>query len=87
MTKIHLEEGEQITELKVCFGNVKVGFKSMKNPHIYMKLKDGINNGEKIENHTILEGYNLDYKASDEDSATSIIYNIVEKKKLPRTGY
>ena len=87
LTKIHLEEGEQITELKVCFGNVKVGFKSMKNPHIYMKLKDGINNGEKIENHTILEGYNLDYKASDEDSATSIIYNIVEKKKLPRTGY
>ena len=40
-----------------------------------------------IENYTILEGYDQEYKVCDEDTVTSIVYNIVEQKKLPRTGF
>ena len=52
-----------------------------------MKVKEEIDDGTSIENHTILEGYNLDYKTTDEDIAVSIVHNVSEKKKLPRTGY
>lgn len=87
LTNLHLDEDEEIIEIKVCFGNVGVGFESVEDPHILMKIKDGINDEEEIENYTVLEGYNQEYKVSDEDTAKSIIYNIVEKKKLPRTGF
>lgn len=87
LTNLHLDEGEEIIEIKVCFGNVGVGFESVDKPHIFMQVKDGINNDEKIENYTALEGYNQEYKVSDDDTATSIVYNVVEQKKLPRTGF
>lgn len=87
LTNLHLDEGEEITEIKVCFGNVGVGFENIDKPHIFMKVKDGINNDEKIENYTVLEGYNQEYKVSDEDTATSIINNVTQPKKLPRTGF
>lgn len=87
LTKLYLAEGEEITEIKVCFGNVGIGFESVDKPHIFMKVKDGMNNDEKIENYTLLEGYNQEYKVSDEDTATSIVHNVVEPKKLPRTGF
>lgn len=87
LTNLHLDEGEEIIEIKVCFGNVGVGFESVDKPHIFMQVKDGINNDEKIENYTALEGYNQEYKVSDDDTAVSIVYNVVEPKKLPRTGF
>lgn len=87
LSNIHLEEGEKITEIKVSFNNVNVGFSNIEKPHIFMKVDDGVNNDEKIENNTILEGYILDYKVTDEDTASSIVYNVVEQKKLPRTGF
>lgn len=87
LTNIYLDEGEEITEIKICFENVKIGFESIDTPHIFMKVKEEIDDGTSIENHTILEGYNLDYKTTDEDIAVSIVHNVSEKKKLPRTGY
>ena len=87
LTNIYLEEGEEITEIKVCFGEVDVGFSNEQKPHIYMKLKDNLENDTKIENFTILEGYDKDYKVTDEDETTGTVYNVEEKKKLPRTGF
>ncbi len=52
-----------------------------------MKLKDNLENDTKIENFTILEGYDKDYKVTDEDETTGTVYNVEEKKKLPRTGF
>lgn len=87
LTQIHLEEGEKITEIKINFGTVKVGFCNIEKPHIYMQVNSDLENDTKIKNHTILDGFAKDYKVSDEDTATSTIYNVIEKKKLPRTGF
>lgn len=87
LSNIHLEENEKITEIKVSFGNVKVGFENLEKPHIFMKANDDLQDNTLIENNTILEGYDKEYKVCDEDTASSIVYNIVEKKKLPRTGF
>ena len=87
LSNIHLEEGEKITEIKVCFENVKVGFESIESPHIYMKANDNLENDTVIKNDTILEGYDNEYKVCDEDTAKSSVYNVIEQKKLPRTGF
>lgn len=87
LSNIHLEDDEKITEIKVSFGDVKVGFENIEKPHIFMKANDGLGNDTIIKNYTILEGYNQEYKVCDEDSASSIVYNAVEQKKLPRTGF
>ena len=52
-----------------------------------MKLNDNLVNGDNIENRTLLEGTIQGYRTTDEDTAYSTLYNVVEKKKLPRTGY
>lgn len=77
----------KITEIKIYFGNVDVGFKSEKKPHIIMKTNENLKNDTKIENSTVLEGYNQDYRVSSKDTAVSTIYNVVQEKKLPRTGF
>ncbi len=87
LSNIYLEEDEKIIEIKVNFGDVKVGFENIERPHIFMKANDELQNDTIIQNYTILEGYNQEYKVSDEDTVTSIVYNVVEKKKLPRTGF
>ena len=87
LTDLHLEKDEKITEIKIYFGNVDVGFKSEKKPHIIMKTNENLENDTKIENSTVLEGYNQDYRVSSKDTAVSTIYNVVQEKKLPRTGF
>lgn len=87
LSNIHLEQGEKITEIKINFGTVKIGFSNIEKPHIFMQMNTNLENDIKIKNYTILEGNIGDFKVSDEDTATSTIYNVVEKKKLPRTGF
>ncbi len=87
LSNIYLEQGEKITEIKINFGAVKVGFSNIEKPHIFMKMSPNLENDTKIKNYTILEGYINNFKVCDEDTAISTIYNIIEKKKLPRTGF
>lgn len=87
LSNIHLEEGEKITEVKINFGAVKIGFSNIEKPHIFMQMNSNLENDTKIKNYTILEGYINNFKVCDEDTAISTIYNIIEKKKLPRTGF
>ena len=58
-----------------------------KNPHIIMKTNDGLKNDTRIENSTVLEGYNLDYRVSSKDTAVATVYEMIQEKKLPRTGF
>lgn len=87
LSNIHLENDEKVIEIKIYFGDVKVGFENIEKPHIFMKINDGLENNTKIQNYTILEGYDKEYKVCDEDTTTSTVYNIVKQKKLPRTGF
>ena len=87
LTDLHLEKDEKITEMKIYFGTVDVGFKSEKRPHILMKTNENLKNDTKIENSTVLEGYNQDYRVSSKDMAISTVYEILQEKKLPRTGF
>lgn len=87
LNDLHLEKDEKVTEIKIYFGTVDVGFKSEKKPHIIMKTNDGLENDTKIENSTVLEGYNQDYRISSKDSAVATVYEVVQEKKLPRTGF
>lgn len=87
LSDLHLEKDEKVTEIKIYFGNVDVGFKSEKNPHIIMKTNDGLKNDTRIENSTVLEGYNLDYRVSSKDTAVATVYEMIQEKKLPRTGF
>ena len=87
LSNIHLVEGEKITEVKINFGAVKIGFSNIEKPHIFMQMNSNLENDTKIKNYTILEGYINNFKVCDEDTAISTIYNIIEKKKLPRTGF
>lgn len=87
LSNIYLEEDEKITEIKIYFGKVDEDFSNIEKLHIYMKANDNLENNTQIKNYTILEGYDQEYKVTDEYTAQSIVYNTVEQKKLPKTGF
>ena len=88
LSKIYLENEEKITQIKVEFGNVKIGFSQNEKPCIYMKINDNLLDGECMLNETILEANYNEYKICDEDKKTTIIQHKREQlKKLPRTGF
>ena len=88
LTKIYLEEGECITEIKAQFGNVEKGFASVEKPLIYIQAIENIEDGMVLKNETVLEGMHQNYKVCDEDKTETIVENKKEIiKKLPRTGY
>ena len=86
-TQIPLQEGESITEIKVDFENVDIGFESEEKPKLYIKVNSDVKDMDEIKNETILEAYHKDYKVCDEDHVETIIENKPILKKLPRTGY
>lgn len=86
-TNIELEEDEYITDFKVDFGTIDVGFTSVINPYVFVKVNSNVKNNDTFTNKTRLEGYNKTYMVWDEDEHTTKIYEKqVEVKKLPRTG-
>ena len=82
-SEIKLDAEEYITEFKIDFGNVDVGFASEENPKLYVYVKADIEKEDKIINKTKLEGKNKDFYVYDEDSTDTQI-NI---KRFPKTGY
>ena len=88
LTKIFLEKDENITSIKMDFGDVDVGFTSEEQPTVYLKVNERINNNVNIVNETILEGYHNNYKVCDESFINTLIKaKTIITKKLPRTGY
>lgn len=88
LSNVYLEKDEVISEIKVKFGKVDVGFKSENTPYIYLKTNTDIDDNDTIVNDTVIEGYYNNYKVSDESTINTIVENKHETiKKLPRTGF
>ena len=85
-TTINLQKNEQITEIKVDFGSVPIGFKSNETPKLIAKIKQQVKIGEKIENKTYLSGEFEGYPIQEEDATITEVQETNIQKKLPRTG-
>lgn len=87
-SNLKMEEGEYVTEFKVDFGTVDVGFESVIDPYIFTTVNDTVKGDDSFTNKTRIEGYNDTYLVWDEDDHTTKIYEKeIKVKKLPRTGY
>ncbi len=83
LSKVKLEEGEVIEKIRVDFGKVSVGFKTITNAEVFLKLNNNVSDGEKFTNRAQVEADLDDFLLwKDDDQITQI-----EKKKLPRTGF
>ena len=86
-SNLDLEADEYVTEFKADFGTVDVGFKSVINPYIFVRVNSNVDNDDVFTNRTRIEGYNKTYMVWDEDDHTTKLYEKeVPVKKLPRTG-
>ena len=85
-TDLQLEEDEYVTELKVDFGTVGVGFESVEKPQLFVNVKSIVKNDDVFTNRTRIEGYNKTYLVWDEDDHTTKVYEKKIEVKLPRTG-
>lgn len=86
-SNLELEADEYVTEFKADFGTVDVGFESVVNPYIFVRVNSDVKNDDIFTNKTRIEGYNKTYMVWDEDDHTTNVYEKeVPVKKLPRTG-
>lgn len=86
-SKLELEADEYITEFKADFGTVDVGFESVINPYIFVRVNSNVHDNDTFTNKTRIEGYNKTYMVWDEDDHITKVYEKeVPVKKLPRTG-
>lgn len=86
-SKLELEADEYITEFKADFGTVDVGFESVINPYIFVRVNSNVHDNDTFTNKTRIEGYNKTYMVWNEDDHTTKVYEKeVPVKKLPRTG-
>lgn len=86
---LELEADEYVTQFKADFGTVDVGFESVINPYIFVRVNSDVQNDDIFTNKTRIEGKHKGYFIWDEDDHTTKVYekNIeVRNKKLPRTG-
>lgn len=83
---LELETDEYVTEFKADFGTVDVGFESVIDPYIFVKVNSDVQNDDAFTNKTRIEGYNKTYMVWDEDEHTTKIYEKEIKIKLPKTG-
>ena len=85
--EVELAEDEYVTEFKAEFGTVEVGFESVINPYIFVRVNSDVKNDDTFTNKTQVEGYNKTYKVWDNDDHTTKVYEKqINVKKLPRTG-
>ena len=85
-TDLQLEDDEYVTEFKVDFGTVDVGFESVEKPQLFVNVKSIVKNDDIFTNRTKIEGYNKTYLVWDEDDHTTKVYEKKIEVKLPRTG-
>ncbi|MCI8587243.1 MAG: Cys-Gln thioester bond-forming surface protein [Clostridia bacterium] len=83
---LELESDEYITEFRVEFGKVDIGFSSIETPQLYVKVKSNVKNNDTFVNKTKVEGYHKAYYAWDEDEHTTKVYEKKVNVKLPKTG-
>ena len=87
LSDLELETDEYITEIKADFGTVDVGFESVINPYIFVRVNSNVKNDDTFTNKTRIEGNNKTYMVWDEDEHTTKVYEKeIKVKKLPKTG-
>lgn len=86
--KLELQDDEYITEFEFRFGTVKIDFKEVESPIIYVNVLNNLKNGFTFTNNTRVSGNYLEEEIEDKDEWTTIIYNREVKlnKELPKTG-
>lgn len=85
--EIELKEGEYVTDFRLSFGTVPVGFKAETTPFMFTKVKSTVKPDDKWTNRVSLTATYLDVPLEDRDEWTTISYGKeLEIKKLPRTG-
>lgn len=77
---------ENIEEIKIDFKEIPEGFENTEDIKIITKINT-LKNNENVQNYTILEGKFNGIKLSKEKENSANIYNLEEKRKLPKTGY
>lgn len=77
---------ENIEEIKIDFKEIPEGFENTEDIKIITKINI-LKNNENVQNYTILEGKFNGIKLSKEKENSANIYNLEEKRKLPKTGY
>lgn len=85
-SNIPLKKREMITEIKVDYGTVSVGFKTIVKPSIVVKINNNVNKNETVINKTELRGNTNGYNLTDNDTCETIVRERKIEKKLPRTG-
>lgn len=85
---LELQEDEYIIEFEFRFGKVKVDFKEVESPIVFVNMLDNLKNGFTFTNNTKVSGNYLEEYIEDKDNWTTIIYNREVKinKELPKTG-
>ena len=77
-----LAENEYITELKMDFGSVDIGFCSNENPHLTGIVKKDTKNGTTFTNIAYVSGKFENHKVTESSKWKTIAY-----KLLPKTGF
>ena len=77
-----LAENEYVTELKMHFGSVDIGFCSNENPHLTGKVKKDVGNKTTFTNIAYVGGNFENYKVTDSSKWKTIAYKV-----LPKTGF
>lgn len=83
---LDLEADEYVTEFKLEFGKVDVGFSSVEKPQLFVKVKESVKADDTFTNKTKVEGYHKTYYVFDEDDHTTKVYEKKLEIKLPKTG-
>ena len=77
-----LAENEYLTEIKLEFGTVDVGFCSNENPHIFATIKNDVKSESTFTNMADVSGNLDDYKLYDKSKWKTFCF-----KLLPKTGF
>ena len=77
-----LAENEYLTEIKLEFGTVDVGFCSNENPHIFAMIKNDVKSESTFTNMADVSGNLDDYKLYDKSKWKTFCF-----KLLPKTGF
>ena len=86
-TTIDLAEGEYITNYKIYFGTVPVGFKAETTPFMFAQVREDVEDNDTWINEVELSGEYAGVKVEDQDDWETKTYKKELKiKKLPRTG-
>lgn len=85
---LELQEDEYVIEFEFRFGKVKIDFKEIESPIVFVNMLDNLKNGFTFTNNTKVSGNYLEEYIEDTDNWTTIIYNKEVKinEELPKTG-